>query len=304
MLLRILKEYLRGTPRQIHKRKSERHKEIETLLLFACDFENSPEVRFRKLQEDKRLILGYRILTDILNKHELKGTFFVEGKICTGYQELVEELYKDGHEIGSHGFEHVSFANFWPVYHGFLPKVSPSYARRVNIRKSKQAIYAITKKRPISFRVPYLATNEKTLKILEDEGFLLDSSLYNPAYGKVSYPYYPSKNDLTSEGNMKILEVPLTVSITPQRKFIYRRYPLIFELGEKQIEKMVYLLNNLFLQLGYSFALFVTMIHPYKLCSQIVISKVSTFLGIMKKIQASSLTSTQLIREYERRKVD
>lgn len=304
MFLRILKEYLSGTQRQIYKRKSERRRDLETFLLFTCDFENSPEVRFRNFQQDKRLIIGYRILTDILNKHELMGTFFVEGKICTNCQELVEELHRNGHEIGSHGYDHVSLTDFWPFSPRFLPKASPLHERRINIRKSKQAVYAITKRSPISFRAPYLATDEKTLMILEKEGFLLDSSLYNPAFGKISYPYHPSKDDLTSEGNMKILEVPVTVSITPQRKFAYRRYPLIFELEEKQIERTVYRLNNLFRQLGYPFALFVTMIHLNELCSPVMVSKVSTFLGIMNEIEATSLTSTQLIKEHERLNID
>jgi len=304
MLLKILKEYLFGTPGQIYKQKSERRKDLKKFLLFTCDFENSPEIRFRNLQQDERLTIGYRILSDFLSKHELRGTFFVEGKICTNCQELVEELYKNGHEIGSHGFDHVGLTDFWPFSARFLPKASPLYERRVNIRESKHAIYAITKRKPISFRAPYLAIDEKTLMILEEEGFLLDSSLYNPAFGKISYPYHPSKNDITSEGNMKILEVPITVSITSERRLIYRRYPLILELGKTQIKRMVYGLNNLFSHLGYPFALFVIMIHPYELCSPIVVSKVSTFLEIMNKIEAISLTATQLIKEYERLNVD
>lgn len=299
-----MKEYFRGTPGQIYKLKSKRQGEIETFLLFTCDFENSPDVRFRKFKKDKRLIIGYRHLTDILNKYDLRGTFFVEGKICANYPELVKELDEDGHEIGSHGLDHVSFTDFWPIHPRFLPKVFPLYERKINIRKSKQAIYDITKRRPISFRAPYLATDEKTLMILENEGFLLDSSLYNPAFGKVSYPYHPSQNDLTSEGHMKILEVPITVSIIPQRKFIYRRYPLIFELEEKQIEKTVYHINHFFSQKGYPFTLFVTMIHPYELCSPVMHSKVKNFLRVMNKIEATSLNSTQLIKEYERLNVD
>jgi hypothetical protein len=136
------------------------------------------------------------------------------------------------------------------------------------------------------------------LKFLEKEGFLLDSSLYNPAFGHISFPYYPCENNIVSEGSLKILEVPITVSLFPQRKFLYHRFPHMLELEEKQMERIVVILTNLFYIMRYPFALFVVMIHPYELNFPPVRSKLLTFLRIMKQNDALSLKSDQLIKKY------
>jgi len=298
MYLRILRNYLYRNRGKVYAQEPERFLDMKTLLLFTCDLEFSPEVQHKRFSNDRRLTKGCRILTDILTKYEINSTLFTQGKLCIRYPEIVEEFYRKGHEIGSHGFDHIPMTYFWPT--SFLPRISPVFRRRVDIRKSKEAIYSITKREPISFRSPYLAVDEKTLMILETEGFLLDSSLYNPAFGRISYPYHPSKDDIASKGEMKILEVPLTVSVVPQRAIIYTRYPSIFGLDERQIEKTILVLRDLFGKLKYNFALFVTVIHPYELCSSIVVSRVTAFLEAMKRIGAQSLTFHQLMGEYER----
>lgn len=164
-------------------------REKETLLAFTCDLEISPEIRRRASKKDKRLLKGYRLLLDALDKYEMKGTFFTQGMMCLKYPDIVDELGLTGHEIGSHGFGHIPMTSFWPT--GFFPNISTLSKRRADIKKSKQAIYSVTGKMPICFRSPYLAIDEKTLIVLESEGFLLDSSLYNSAFGKISFPYHP-----------------------------------------------------------------------------------------------------------------
>lgn len=299
MSFKILKQYLHRAPHMFERKiENKSNRERKTLLLFTCDFEYSPEARSQKVRQDNRLNKGYKILIDILNKYEIKGTFFVEGKLCIDYPEFVENLHNDGHEIGSHGFDHICFTNFLPTFRCL--SITSLHRRKVDVEKSRQAIYSIIKKKPVAFRAPYLAIDERSLRILQNEGFLLDSSLYNPAFGKSSYPYYPSEKDLTLEGEMGILEVPVTVSLIPHKKFIYWRYPLIFELEEKDIEKMVNLINSYFFRLGYPFVLFVTLIHPYELCSPLTVSKIITFLKTMNSIGAISLTATRLIEEFKK----
>jgi peptidoglycan/xylan/chitin deacetylase (PgdA/CDA1 family) len=47
-----------------------------------------------------------RVLT-LLNKHDLKATFFVLGDIIKNHPKLLEEIYSNGHEIASHGISHL-----------------------------------------------------------------------------------------------------------------------------------------------------------------------------------------------------
>lgn len=44
----------------------------------------------------------------LLNKYQFKATFFCLGKNAQNYPEIVEEIKKQGHAIGSHGYEHLN----------------------------------------------------------------------------------------------------------------------------------------------------------------------------------------------------
>jgi len=299
-LIRVMTQNLRRNPgrfsKQIYELEARSYAtDIEPIIFFTCDLEISPDARVKNMS-DHALVSNLKILIDILNKYDIKGVFFVEGNVCQNYAELVEKLYRNGHEIGSHGFAHIPMTSLW--FTPRFPKFSRISTRIADIKKSKNAIKYIIGKDPISFRAPYLAIDDNMLMFLEKEGFLIDSSLYNPAFGKISFPYYPSENNIVSEGILRILEVPITVSPFPQKKFLYYRFPHIFELKEKQIERAIVTLNNLFYIMKYPFALFVVMIHPYELDSPSMRSKLLTFLRIMKQNNASSLKSDQLIKKY------
>ena len=45
-------------------------------------------------------------ILDILDKNQIKGTFFIVGKNAMMHPELVKKMYKEGHEIGNHTFSH------------------------------------------------------------------------------------------------------------------------------------------------------------------------------------------------------
>jgi peptidoglycan-N-acetylglucosamine deacetylase len=45
-------------------------------------------------------------VANILNEHGVRGTFFVIGKWVVKYQESLERLFRAGHVIGNHSYEH------------------------------------------------------------------------------------------------------------------------------------------------------------------------------------------------------
>ena len=65
---------------------------------------------------------------DLLDKHNTKATFFLLGRNIAGNEQIVKETSKRGHEICSHGFEHL---HYW--------KISPLKAVR-DIKRGWQAI--------------------------------------------------------------------------------------------------------------------------------------------------------------------
>lgn len=81
-------------------------------------------VRGRKA--DKRIALTFddgphpintaRIL-DILDEEEAKATFFLQGSEAEKYPGLVDEIARRGHEIGNHGYSHLSARRVpWRTY--------------------------------------------------------------------------------------------------------------------------------------------------------------------------------------------
>ena len=45
-------------------------------------------------------------ILDVLDKHEVKATFFVIGENCLKHPEIVKKMVKSGHFIGNHSFSH------------------------------------------------------------------------------------------------------------------------------------------------------------------------------------------------------
>lgn len=48
---------------------------------------------------------------DILEKNNVKCTFFLSGPWVKQYPEIVKRIKQDGHEIGSHGYRHINLSN-------------------------------------------------------------------------------------------------------------------------------------------------------------------------------------------------
>ncbi|MGQ9847471.1 MAG: polysaccharide deacetylase family protein, partial [Bacteroidales bacterium] len=44
----------------------------------------------------------------LLDKYQFKATFFCLGKNAKQYPKLIEEIFKHGHTIGNHGYEHLN----------------------------------------------------------------------------------------------------------------------------------------------------------------------------------------------------
>lgn len=45
-------------------------------------------------------------ILDVLDKHEVKATFFVIGEKCIKHPEIIQKMIKSGHFIGNHSFSH------------------------------------------------------------------------------------------------------------------------------------------------------------------------------------------------------
>lgn len=131
---------------------------------------------------------GLPKLLDLFKKERIKATFFVTGVMAEKYPDLIQRIPEEGHELGCHGYTHERFDRMRKEE----AKIALEQAGSVLRQFEKQIV---------SFRAPNLQFPKSYLKLLEEEGFLYDSSIaaYKPAF-------------LRSREKSKIIRVPATVT--------------------------------------------------------------------------------------------
>lgn len=98
-------------------------------------------------------------LIDILNKYNVKTTFFVVGGWVDKYPESVKALHDAGHEIMNHSNTH--------------PHMTQLSVEKMKeeISKCDEKIKAITGVKPFLFRPPYGDYNDKVVKTCREMGY-------------------------------------------------------------------------------------------------------------------------------------
>jgi polysaccharide deacetylase family protein (PEP-CTERM system associated) len=117
-------------------------------------------------KKESRVEKNTQKLLQILDEYNTKATFFILGWIAERVPELVKDIASKGHEIASHGYEHE-----------LLYEIGEKKFRE-DIRKSKEILKDITGKNPIGYRAPNFSITDWAIKILKEEGFVYDSSLF------------------------------------------------------------------------------------------------------------------------------
>lgn len=150
-----------------------------------------------------------RALMEQLNIMKTKATFFIVGDVARAVPEIVKEILRRGHEIGSHSPMHVQ------------PHTLPRSELIRMIGEDVEFFQELTGLRPLGFRVPYFAMGRNDgwlLEALSDLGFKYDSSVvptWTPLYGiphAPKSPYFPSFSDIAKpELQRRIIEFPVSV---------------------------------------------------------------------------------------------
>ena len=91
------------------------------------------------------------------------GTYFTTGEVAEKYPQAVRALVDAGHELGCHGVTHSAFDTL------------DERTARWEIERSSEILRDFST--VTSFRAPYLRFPEPYVRLLEDAGFELDSSL-------------------------------------------------------------------------------------------------------------------------------
>ncbi len=158
-----------------------------------------------KARDDFKGVENLDSILDIFRKYSVSATLFTTGYVLEKYPERVKSWSKD-FEIACHTFTH----RYWNTI--------SQEQRRVELEKFNNLYLQIFNKKPAGFRAPSHIIDEDGLKLLEQNGFLYDSSIvpHYPPFKKYRgyqgraplLPYYPSGKHCRRKGKMSLLEIP------------------------------------------------------------------------------------------------
>lgn len=137
----------------------------------------------------------------LLNKYNIRATFFVLGYIAFREPELIKVIKDEGHEIATHGFCHKRI----------FEMTEQEFEK--DVTKSIDVLSSITNERVLGYRAPEWSIRKNTLWVLSTLrklGILYDSSMVPlTRMGERDFPVYPHSFE-TEFG--KIKEFPLTTT--------------------------------------------------------------------------------------------
>lgn len=151
---------------------------------------------------ESRVVRNTDVILEMLDRYQIKATFFVLGWVCERNVELVKKIHSKGHEIASHGYSHEMVFNQTPEkfeYEVKHSKILLEDAIGEKVKGYRAASYSITKK------------SLWALDVLAQCGFEYDSSIFpvrHDNYGLPSSPVVPYR--IKTNSGTEIIEFPLT----------------------------------------------------------------------------------------------
>jgi len=111
------------------------------------------------------LAVGYPAVFDLLARHAVRTTFFIEGWNGLHHPEAVRAIVERGHELGMHGWAHEAWSELDAATEHQLAA------------RATEALTAASGRRPTGFRAPGGARSPHTEAILTELGYVYDASL-------------------------------------------------------------------------------------------------------------------------------
>lgn len=88
-------------------------------------------------------------ILDILNRYDVKASFFLIGRNASVHPDIVKRIYNEGHEIGSHTFNHLDILDLSEKEMEF------------ELNSTQRVVQGVTGHSTVLFRPPYLSIYEE-----------------------------------------------------------------------------------------------------------------------------------------------
>jgi peptidoglycan/xylan/chitin deacetylase (PgdA/CDA1 family) len=108
--------------------------------------------------------VGIPLILSLLDRIEVRGTFFIPGKSAEDFPDIVDSIAAGGHEIAVHGYTHQP----------------PSSLTRDEERAQLQQTARILRRwgsGVVGYRAPLYEISTHTMELLQEHGFLYSSNL-------------------------------------------------------------------------------------------------------------------------------
>ncbi len=164
-----------------------------------------------------------RIL-DLFNQNNAKATFFTLGWVAERFPALVKRIVEEGHELASHGYEHIR-----------VTEQTPSKFRE-DIAKTKKLLEDISGQEIKGYRAAsysIVSKNLWALDVLQEEGYKYSSSIYPVKHDLYGIPDAPRFMYQPIENN-DFKEIPITTLRLFKKNLpcggggFFRLYPYFF----------------------------------------------------------------------------
>ncbi len=151
----------------------------------------------------ERVVRNTERILAILDRRNVKATFFVQGRVAETFPHLLQLLVAEGHEIQSHGYSHRP-----------INKMNRKELK-VELELARKTVNDACGVQVTAFRAPDFTIDRENiwaLEVLVETGFKVDSSIFpmrTHRYGISGYPTVPHWVQLPSGAS--IMEVPVAI---------------------------------------------------------------------------------------------
>jgi len=128
---------------------------------------------------ESRVVANTHRVLQLLDRNDVKATFFVLGWVGERHPQLVRDIHACGHEIGAHGY-----------WHRLIYQQTPAEFR-ADLRRSREVLEDTIGERVTAHRAASFSITKQSLwalEILVEEGFLVDSSIFPIRHDRYGIP--------------------------------------------------------------------------------------------------------------------